>query len=130
MKAKRVPNTHIKQKPFTMNPSPQRFVGSKAGSPPRNPPVGIQLKNAQVHEFSVLQQQVVPPAHLGRRIDQVQNRRRRVKHARHMKVLYQYTDSIVNDQEGFVFKDPLAASRKLKCIDYLIDMQVNVNKIT
>lgn len=46
-----------------------------------------------------------------------------------MKVLYQFTDPIVNDQEGFAFRDPAAASRKLKCIDYLIDMQVNVTKI-
>lgn len=47
-----------------------------------------------------------------------------------MKVLYHYTDPIINDQEGFAFKESLTAIKKLKCIDYLIDMQVNINKIT
>lgn len=46
-----------------------------------------------------------------------------------MKILYNFNFPFINDNEGFSFQDNSGSSRRLKCIDYLIDMQVNVCKI-
>lgn len=63
---------------------------------------------------------------MGRRIDQVQSRRRRIKQARHMKVLYHHTDPMLNEGELLAFEQN---QKKLKCIESLIDMQANIVKI-
>jgi hypothetical protein len=73
---------------------------------------------------------------MGRRLDQVQTRRRRMKNARGMKVLYYYVDeifqSISNDNEvsmEFEAKQQVLPLKKLKIIDLLIDMKISAEMI-
>ena len=66
----------------------------------------------------------------GRRIDQVQTRRRRMKNARNMKVLYHYLHGIqAYNDEMMTFNDNQNSNRKLKVIDFLIDLQISIEKI-
>jgi hypothetical protein len=71
---------------------------------------------------------------VGRRLDQVQTRRRRIKNARAMKVLYYYVDEVFqniitendNSMEFEANKPPSAPLvKKLKMIDLLIDLKIS-----
>lgn len=67
---------------------------------------------------------IVGPTNVGRRIDQVQTRRRRMKMARTMKILYHYTGQL-SSQDSMSFR----SDKKLKSIDFLVDLQISIHKI-
>ena len=83
------------------------------------------------------------PAAIGRRLDQVQTRRRRMKNAKNMKVLYHYLDGILSNLSGdHELKDTSmefdaspsksvaqSSGKKLKVIDVLIDLKISIEKI-
>lgn len=73
---------------------------------------------------------------MGRRLDQVQTRRRRMKNARGMKVLYYYVDEVFQAVNGdndismeFEANKPVQPSKKLKIIDLLIDLKISAEMI-
>ena len=73
---------------------------------------------------------------VGRRLDQVQTRRRRMKNARAMKVLYYYVDEVFQAVNGdndismeFEANKPVQPTKKLKIIDLLIDLKISAEMI-